>query len=256
MGTLAAILESKRRVIPELRRQRLPDAPLLRPLSLKRKPHEPLRLIAEIKRRSPSAGALSTVLSVEDRARAYERAGASMLSVLCDTEFFDGAFDHLTRARGVSTLPILCKDFILDPVQLDLARAFGADAVLLIVRCLEQPELAHLVAEARERRLVPFVEITSEEEALRARDAGADLIGVNARDLNTLTLDAHRAERVLTSLGPDLTRVHLSGLAKTEQVAELGRTGVDAALIGEALMRQDDPEPLLRSLVLAAARVG
>ncbi|HEY8943745.1 MAG TPA: indole-3-glycerol phosphate synthase TrpC [Polyangiaceae bacterium] len=252
MGVLEGILAAKRAALPELRARRLGDAPERRPVALARKPGEPLRLIAEIKRRSPSAGALSTRLSVEERARAYERGGASMISVLCDERFFDGAFEHLAQARGACSLPLLCKDFVIDPVQLDLARAHGADAVLLIVRCLEQPALQALIGAAHERGLVPFVEIASEDEARRAVDAGADLVGVNARDLDTLEMDARRAERVLEVLPTGTTRVHLSGLSKPEHIAGILRSGVDAALIGEALMRQDDPEPALRALVAAA----
>lgn len=256
MGILNEILEAKRRYLPHLRSLRLPDPPPRRTLTLSRRPGEPLRLIAEIKRRSPSAGALSTALSIEARAAVYERAGASMLSILCDEQYFDGAFEHLSRARDACALPLLCKDFVLDPVQLDLARAYGADAVLLIVRCLSQPELVLLTEAARERNLHPFVEVSTEDEAARALDAGADLIGVNARDLNTLVVDVARAKSVLERLPPGPTLVHLSGISKPEQVAAVGRTRVDAALIGEALMREDDPEPLLRSLIVAASPSG
>jgi indole-3-glycerol phosphate synthase len=258
VGVLQRILEAKRSGLAALR-ARLPEAPRAperRPITLARGAGDPLRLIAEIKLRSPSAGPLSTRLSVEERAAAYERAGARMVSVLCDQQFFDGAFEHLARARSACALPLLCKDFVLDPAQLDLARAFGADAVLLIVRCLDGAVLPGLVAAARERELVPFVEVATEEEARRAVDAGADLIGVNARDLDTLEMDSARAERVLAGLPAGVVRVHLSGLSKLEQVEAVSRTSVDAALIGEALMRQDDPEPLLRSLVQAGSGPG
>src|SRR6185295_18463364 len=128
------------------------------------------------------------------RARVYEQAGAAMLSVLTDAEFFDGAFEHLTQARAACALPILCKDFVLDEVQLDAARAFGADAVLLIVRCIEgEARLAELIAAARARQLEPLVEIASDAETRQALDAGAELIGVNARDLDTLAIDVARA---------------------------------------------------------------
>jgi indole-3-glycerol phosphate synthase len=212
-----------------------------------------LRLITEIKFRSPSAGQLSLRLSVAERAAAYERGGARMLSVLTDARFFDGSYEHLAAARAACELPLLCKDFVIDECQLDAARAFGADAVLLIVRCLEGNALPRLHAAARERELVPFVEVASEDEARRALDAGAELIGVNARDLDTLAMDAELAGRVLALLPPELTRVHLSGLRTPESVSRVAATAVDAALMGEALMRQDDPEPLLRSMVAAAA---
>lgn len=253
MGILTEILAQKRSELPALRARRLPTPPSRRPLSLARNTSlEPLKLIAEIKRRSPSAGPLSTVLSVPERAAAYARAGAAMLSVLCDTHFFDGAYEHLELARAATSLPLLCKEFVIDEAQLDAARAFGADAVLLIVRCLTPARTAELIAAARERQLEPFVEVANEEEVRIALDGGADLIGVNARDLDALAMDRTRAARVLAAIPNGVVRVHLSGLSKPEDVARIAASGADAALIGEALMRPDDPEPLLRSLVAAA----
>jgi indole-3-glycerol phosphate synthase len=206
-------------------------------------------LIAEIKRRSPSAGALSTRLGIGERARAYERAGASAVSVLTDESFFDGSFLHLQEARAACALPLLCKDFVIDERQLDLAQAYGADLVLLIVRCLDAARLAELVVRARERDLEPLVEIATQTEAELALSAGARVIGVNARDLDTLAMDAERAAAVLAALPADVTRVHLSGLATPDDVERIAKTGADAALVGEALMRQDDPEPLLRRML-------
>src|SRR5690606_750310 len=130
------ILQAKWAELPELRRRRLPAPPSVRPADLRRGPRQPLRLIAEIKRRSPSAGALSTELSVPARAVAYERAGAHMMSVLCDWQFFGGRYEDLAAARDATDLPVLCKEFVLDECQLDAAQAYGASAVLLIVRCL------------------------------------------------------------------------------------------------------------------------
>jgi indole-3-glycerol phosphate synthase len=211
-----------------------------------------LRLIAEIKRRSPSAGPLNVKLAVGERARAYERAGATMVSVLCDESFFDGSFDHLAEARRACSLPLLCKEFVIDEVQLDAARSYGADAVLVIVRCLAPARVAPLVRAARERELEPFVEIASEDEAQIALDAGATLVGVNARDLDNLAMDGDRAARILGALPAEVVSVHLSGLRTPDAVAKVQRSPAHAALIGEALMREDDPEPLLRSFVSAA----
>lgn len=252
-GLLQRILQAKQAELPELRRRRLPAPPPLRPVGLARQAGQPLRLIAEIKRRSPSAGPLSTVLTPSARAVAYERAGARMLSILCDRAFFDGDYEHLAAAARATRLPLLCKEFVLDECQLDAARAYGASAVLLIVRCLAPSRLRVLVREAERRRLLPFVEVVTEEEACLALDAGSTCIGVNARDLDTLQMDADRARRVLEALPSHVTRVHLSGIASPERVGEVARSGVDAALVGEVLMRQDDPEPLLRSLVEAAS---
>jgi indole-3-glycerol phosphate synthase len=253
MAVLDEILAQKASELGELRTRRLPAAPPRRKLSLARAEHEgALSLITEIKRRSPSAGPLSTVLGVAERASAYARAGASMLSVLCDTRFFDGAFEHLALARAATELPLLCKEFVIDECQLDAARAYGADAVLLIVRCLSPARTRELVAAARERELVPFVEVASVDEVSVALDAGSELIGVNARDLDNLVMDRARAARVMAAIPEGVVRVHLSGLSKPADVTSIRQSGADAALIGEALMRADDPTPLLTSLVAAA----
>jgi indole-3-glycerol phosphate synthase len=254
MGLLAKIVAQKSSELSSLRARTLPAPPPRRELSLGRAANAgQLSLIAEIKRRSPSAGQLSTALGVAERATAYERAGASMLSVLCDAHFFDGEYQHLLEARQATRLPLLCKEFVIDEAQLDAARAFGADAVLLIVRCLSPERTTQLIARARERQLVPFVEVATEDEVSIALDGGADLIGVNARDLDTLVMDAARAARVMAAIPPSVVRVHLSGLSKPDDVRRIREAGADAALVGEALMRADDPTPLLVSLVAAAA---
>lgn len=249
MGVLGEILENKRREIEALR---LPStAPRYSPRALTLRQPGRVQLITEIKRRSPSAGPLSTVLSVAQRARCYSDAGAALISVLCDNQFFDGHYEHLSQAREACDTPLLCKEFILDERQLDFAVAYGADAVLLIVRCLSDEQLVGLINAATERNLVPLVEVFGEDEAARALQAGAKLVGVNARDLDTLEMDSARASRVLASLPPGVIRAHLSGVRDTEVVRGLRRSGVDAALLGEILMRQDDPTALLTELVAA-----
>jgi indole-3-glycerol phosphate synthase len=253
MGVLSEIVAQKQRELASLRARALPAPPARRPVQLSRAQNGGrLSLITENKRRSPSAGKLSTQLSVAQRCAAYERAGASMLSILCDSHFFDGEYTHLQEARAVTTVPLLCKEFVIDEAQLDAARAFGADAVLIIVRCLTPVRTSALVAAARSRDLVPFVEVATEDELPVALDAGADLIGVNARDLDTLAMDAARAARILAAIPAGVTKMHFSGLSKPEDVLRIRQSGADAALVGEALMRADDPEPLLRSLVSAA----
>ena len=251
-GLLARILDQKRAELPELRARKLPAGPGPRPFSLRRRASA-LQLIGEIKFRSPSAGPLSTALSVTERAQAYERAGARMISVLCDVNFFDGSFAHLAQARAACTLPLLCKEFVIDESQLDAAVAYGADAVLLIARCLNAARLSELTRAARERRLEPFVEVVTDEESGWAVEAGATLIGVNARDLDNLEMDAARPARMLSALPASATRVHLSGIAQPDDVRRVAASPADAALIGEALMRQDQPEARLRSLVAAAS---
>lgn len=250
-GVLGRILAKKREELPALRALKLPAAPQPRAFSLRRR-QGAVQLISEIKFRSPSAGSLSTVLSVTERAEAYERAGASMISVLCDASFFDGSFEHLREARAACRLPLLCKEFVIDECQLDAAVAYGADAVLLIVRCVSPERLIALVAAARERHLEPFVEVVNEHESALALAAGATLVGVNARDLDTLEMDAERTARVIAALPDAVTRVHLSGISKPADVQRVFASPADAALIGEALMREAQPEERLRSLVRAA----
>jgi indole-3-glycerol phosphate synthase len=256
MAVLDQILLQKHSELPDLRRRHLPSPPSLRPFSLVRQARQPLHILAEIKRRSPSAGDLSTKLSVAERAAAYERAGATMVSVLCDTQFFDGSYDHLALARTSSDVPLLCKEFIIDEVQLDCARAYGAEAALLIVRCLSDQDLKRLFEAARARGLLPVVEVATEGEATRALDIGATTIGVNARDLDALAMDPARAARVLETLPNHITKLHLSGLSSPADIQRICSSGADGALVGEALMRRDDPEPLLRSLVAAAQHPG
>lgn len=249
---LAEILAEKAQNLAELRGRKLPAPPPRRAFSLRRESGGALGLIAEIKFRSPSAGALSTTLGVSARALAYEHAGASMVSVLTDRRFFGGAWEHLGEARAATRLPVLCKEFVVDELQLDAARSYGADAVLVIVRCLAPERVRVLVEGARSRELEPFVEIMNDVEAQLALDAGATLVGVNARDLDTLAMDAERAQKTLAALPNDVTSVHLSGLATPDDVRKVRESRAHAALVGEALMRADDPEPLLRSLVRAA----
>ncbi len=249
---LDRIIETKRSEVVQLRKQRPTVRFSPRAVKLKRSPGDPLRILAEIKFRSPSAGALSTELSVSERAKAYERGGASVVSVLCDSTFFGGAYEHLIEARDNCSLPLLCKEFVIDEVQLDWAHACGADLVLLIARCVGPEELVRLHAAALERNLTPLVEIANHEEAGWARALPEPIIGVNARDLDNLQMDSQRASDVLSQLGPSLTRLHLSGIKTPEDVTRTQNSGVDGALIGEILMRDANPEARLRSLVQAA----
>ena len=269
-GMLDRVLFPKRAEVARML-QALPSSPRRRPreglpgaLSRGGDARAPLRLIAEIKPRSPSAGELSRVLSPAERALAYARAGADMISVLTDAPFFGGSFADLAACRealdaaasvtGAARPFLLCKDYVLHPVQLDRALDAGADAVLLIVRILERGELPGLIREAEARGLTPLVEVGTDPELDQARAAGARLIGVNARDLNTLKMDAARAAGVLAHIEPETVAVHLSGLAQPEDVMRVAASRADAALIGEALMRQDDPSELLAAMVRAARR--
>jgi indole-3-glycerol phosphate synthase len=252
MGVLDQILTQKQAELPSLRHRRLPSIPALVPVDLHRTASGALRILAENKKRSPSAGPLSTVLSVKARASAYERAGASLISVLCDNHFFGGSYEDLLAAREGSNLPLLCKEFIIDESQLDCARAYGASSALLIVRCLTEAQLHRLFQAAIERDLLPLVEVASAEEAKLALEVGATTIGVNARDLDTLKMDGARATDILEHLPKHIIKLHLSGLKTVEDIRKVVKGPADGALIGEVLMRKDDPEPLLRELVQAA----
>jgi indole-3-glycerol phosphate synthase len=264
MGLLDDILLQKSREVAELRSRPVPERPgglAQRDVlaALRRAAGAPLQLIAEIKFRSPSAGPLSRALSAGDRAAAYEAGGAAMVSVLTDAKWFDGSLGDLRAARERVGVPVLCKDFVVDAVQVDHAWAAGADAVLVIARCL--PERAGrdpvtvLVEAALARGVEPFVEVIDERELERALDAGSRVIGVNARDLDALDMDAARAARVLAGIPRDKVAVHLSGLKSRADLTQIAASRADAALIGEALMRRDDPAPLLRELALGAAGV-
>jgi indole-3-glycerol phosphate synthase len=218
----------------------------------------PLRLVTEIKFKSPSAGPLSRTLSAGERAVAYAEAGATMISVLCDRPFFDGSYADLLAARQALDLtghdvPLLAKEFVLDPSQIACAAAHGADSVLLIVRLLDQATLGSLVASARAAGLEPLVEVVSDAELGMALEANARLVGVNARDLDTLGMDAAHASRIVAAIPRDRVALHLSGIRDEATVTDVARGRADAALLGEALMREDDPRPLLRRLVRAAA---
>jgi indole-3-glycerol phosphate synthase len=260
MRVLDGIVAEKEREVGRLLREprrRSARTPLDVVATLRRPAGAPLRLIAEIKRKSPSAGALSYVLSPAERALAYAEAGASMISVLCDVPFFDGGWDHLMEARarlGAAghVVPLLAKEFVLHDRQIDEARDRGADAVLIIVRIVPPGRLDGLVAHAFAEGIEPLVEITDEAELERACAAKARVIGVNARDLDSLAMDGDRAARVLSAIGPDRVAVHLSGVRDPSGVTRLAAGRADAALIGEALMRQDDPGPALRAMVAAA----
>jgi indole-3-glycerol phosphate synthase len=259
MGVLREILDEKAREVALLRANPPTERPpgwKLRDVvsALGRPPGAPLRLIAEIKFRSPSAGPLSRALDAEQRAAAYETGGASMVSVLTDQKWFDGSIGDLSAARAAIRIPVLCKDFVVDPAQIERAACAGADAVLLIVRCIaDGAALVELVDAARGGGIEPFVEVVSEDELDRALAAGARVVGVNARDLDALAMDATRAERVLGRIPRGVVAVHLSGLKTATDVAAIARSRADAALIGEALMRQADPVPLLSELVRGAA---
>jgi indole-3-glycerol phosphate synthase len=205
-------------------------------------------LIAEHKRRSPSAGEIREGASVTEIVRAYERGGAAALSVLTEERHFGGSLADLTEARAASDLPILRKDFTVDPYQLVEARAVGADAVLLVVGSLDQEELASLYQEARALDLDALVEVHDTRELEAALLVDADLIGINNRDLQDFSVDISKTFELLADVPAGKTVVSESGIVYREQIEELERVGVDAVLVGETLMRAADPEAACREL--------
>jgi indole-3-glycerol phosphate synthase len=213
-----------------------------------------LSLIAEFKRRSPSSGEIAGDATVADVVSAYERGGAAALSVLTDGRNFGGSLDDLRAARAACGLPILRKDFIVDPYQLYEAVVNGADAVLLIVAALEDETLSELYVEATHLDLDCLVEVHDEPELDRALRVGADVIGINNRNLDDLTVDLETTAKLITDVPAGKTVVSESGYDRWEQLEELERIGCDAVLIGETLMRSGDPEAAVRELTMDEER--
>ena len=205
-------------------------------------------LIAEYKRRSPSAGTIREGASVSEIVLAYERGGAAAISVLTEEEHFGGSLADLREARRACDLPLLRKDFTVDPYQLYEAKAEGADAVLLVVASLDDRDLAELHALAGDLDLDAVVEVSLPEELDRALELDADVIGVNNRDLADFSVDLQRTYDLLADVPAGKTVVSESGIRDREQIEELEEVGVDAVLVGETLMRAGDPEAAVREL--------
>ena len=208
-----------------------------------------IRLIAEVKGASPSAGTIRAAFDPAAVARGYERAGAAAISVLTDVRFFQGSDAHLTEVRGAVRVPVLRKDFIVDPYQVYEARALGADAVLLIVASLPPAALADLQALAHELGMAALVEVHTEAECARALEAGAPLVGINNRNLDTLATTLDVSRRLRPRIPEGVTVVAESGIEERDQVVEMERLGMHAVLVGTALMRAPDPAARVRELL-------
>lgn len=208
-----------------------------------------IAIIAELKKASPSRGMIRKDFDPGNLAWELEQGGAAALSILTDEEFFHGSLGNLRIASASSTLPCLRKDFIVDEFQIVEARANRADAVLLIVAALSEPELTQLIQRARELKLDVLCEVHDEEELGRALDAGGDLIGVNSRDLKTFKVDLETAFRLADSLPHNVVTVAESGIESGADIARLRTAGYDAFLIGESLMKAAHPGDALKSLV-------
>ncbi len=258
--TLDQILETTRAGLPALRArraeiERLAADPPIRRAFLSRWDRRRVALIAEVKRRSPSAGSIAAGLDPVQHARAYAEAGACGISVLTDSPFFGGSLADLAAvARAVPT-PLLRKDFILDELQILEARAAGASLVLLIVRALPGGRLEELLRFARGAGLEALVEVHDAPELDRVLATDARIIGVNSRNLDTFALDLDAAWRLLARVPADRIAVAESGMATVADVERAAQGGADAVLIGTALSSAPDPAALARALV-AVPRVG
>jgi indole-3-glycerol phosphate synthase len=205
-------------------------------------------LIAEHKRRSPSAGVIREGASIAEIVEAYERGGAAAISVLTEEEHFGGSLEDLYEARRATQLPILRKDFSVDPYQLYEAKVAGADAVLLVVGSLRRDELESLYAEAQSLDLDAIVEVHDEDELDAALVLDVDVIGINNRNLADFSVDIQTTVDLLAAMPTGKTVVSESGIRTRAEIEELERIGVDAVLIGESLMRAADPEAAVREL--------
>jgi indole-3-glycerol phosphate synthase len=207
-----------------------------------------IAVIAEFKRRSPSAGRLREDTDLDEIVSAYERGGAAALSILTEGPHFEGGLDDLRRARDVCALPLLRKDFILDPFQLHEAATARADAVLLIVAALDRATLQSLHTTAADLGLDVLVEVHDLSELHTALEIGAELIGINNRDLRDFSVDVGRTSQLMAQMPAGVTVVSESGIARAAQLRNLQQEGIHAVLVGESLMRAPDPEKALREL--------
>jgi indole-3-glycerol phosphate synthase len=266
-GILSEILDRKRETVARLRADAASRDLRDRALATRAKatPHPLLRafesnsarvnIIAEFKRRSPSAGTIRNDLSATDVATRYERGGACAISVLTDEQYFGGSILDLSAIRATTSLPLLRKDFIIDEIQICEAAAVGADAVLLIAAALDDATLAKLRATAEdELGLDAVVEVHTSEELRRAVSAGATIIGVNNRDLRTFRTSLDTSERLIAEAPRDRIMISESGLQDPISLRHLRALGFRGFLIGEALMRAPDPEAALRDLIAATKR--
>jgi indole-3-glycerol phosphate synthase len=245
-------VEARKAQVPERElRSRIADLPPTRGFleALKHPRTGPTALIAEVKKASPSAGVIRADFEPVSIARAYEAGGAACLSVLTDQRFFQGHENYLEQIRGAVAIPLLRKDFTVDAYQIAEARAIGADAILLIVAALTESQIADYLEIARSLGLAALVEVHTEPEMRTAAAAGADLVGINSRDLKTFFTDLGIVERLAHLAPADCTLVAESGLKGPADVARVRNAGAHAILVGETLMRSPDIGAAIRELM-------
>jgi indole-3-glycerol phosphate synthase len=213
-----------------------------------------LSVIAEMKQRTPSMGMLAEDYHPADIAHAYAEGGAAAISVLTHMAGFGGRIEHIRAVRAATHLPILRKDFVTDPYEVAESRACGADAVLLIVAALDSARLMELIALTRSRGLAALVEVHDEAETVSALEAGAPVIGVNHRDLRTFSVDLGLTERLRKLVPTDVVLVAESGIHSADDARRMREAGADAILVGEMLMRAEDPAEQIRRLITPGSR--
>lgn len=239
--------EAKEKITAEALEQRMAARPEPRDFAAALQADD-VTVIAEIKRATPAKGPLNLDLDAGRTAAAYAEGGAAAISVLTEPDLFKGSLEDLERATGAG-LPVLRKDFILDPYQLLEARAAGADAVLLIVRILDHPSLTSLLRSTRSFGMEALVEVNTEEELDRALDAQANVIGVNHRDLDSFEMDPDLTKKLAPLVPPGVVLVALSGVSSRSEVEDLGAAGARSVLVGESLVTAPDPALKLRELL-------
>ncbi|MFP7254175.1 indole-3-glycerol phosphate synthase TrpC [Terribacillus goriensis] len=251
MTFLARILEEKRTEISTMKQTYRPTAAQRKPISLyeRFKEQKQLQIIAEIKRASPSKGMINPDVVPADQAKIYEAAGAGAISVLTDTPFFKGTMDDLAAVREAVEVPILNKDFILDEIQIDRAADYGADVILLIVAALEEERLHALYHYAKSKEMDVLVEVHNEEELEQAQKLGANIIGINNRNLKTFEVDLGVTERLVERIDTsNILVISESGITVSADASRAAKAGARGILVGETLMRADDIAAVLETL--------
>ena len=251
---LSLILEAKRKKVRMLEKNRegilslIKKAPKVRTFKEALQRENKISIIAEIKQASPSAGILRKDFSHLKLASAFVQAGASAISILTEEEFFLGKKKYIGEIHSCVDLPLLRKDFIIDEMQVLESRALGADAILLIMRILDERRFTHLYEVAKDLKMDVLVEVHTQKELRRVLKHPADIIGINNRNLQTLQVDLDRTKKLVPFIPSEIVKIAMSGISSVKDMLLLKGLGVNAVLIGEVLMKDDDPQAKLKEL--------
>ena len=260
MSILSEIVESKKEELEKLKRNKrleglkteLKKAPKIRDFKSGISDKGVINLIAEIKRRSPSIGIIRKDLDIEETSNIYQENGAKAISVLTDQQYFNGSLDDLRVAKETTSLPILRKDFIIDPYQIYESRVWGADCILLIASILEDSQLEDFIALSRDLGMASIIEVHSAEEVDRVLSVSSEIIGINNRNLNDFSCDLKTTFRLVKDIPGDKIKVSESGIKSSEDVKNLRASGIDAILVGEVLLKSPDIGKKMRELTLSS----